>query len=58
MIEMHLKVRGIDDPAVLDAMREVPREAFVPESRRSSLMKTPLCRSDRTRPFSNPISSR
>jgi protein-L-isoaspartate(D-aspartate) O-methyltransferase len=32
MIEKHLKARGIKNPAVLDAMREVPREAFVPES--------------------------
>lgn len=32
MIEHHLKARGIKDPAVLQAMREVPREAFLPES--------------------------
>lgn len=30
MIENHLKARGIKDP-VLGAMRQVPREAFVPE---------------------------
>jgi len=32
MIEHHLQARGIKDPAVLQAMREVPREAFLPES--------------------------
>jgi protein-L-isoaspartate(D-aspartate) O-methyltransferase len=31
MIEFHLKARGIDDPAVLKAMRDIPREAFVPD---------------------------
>jgi protein-L-isoaspartate(D-aspartate) O-methyltransferase len=31
MIERHLKGRGVKDPAVLNAMREVPREAFLPE---------------------------
>ncbi|MGH2386103.1 MAG: protein-L-isoaspartate(D-aspartate) O-methyltransferase, partial [Candidatus Limnocylindria bacterium] len=30
MVERTLVVRGIDDPAVLQAMREVPREAFLP----------------------------
>ncbi len=32
MLEKHLKGRGITDEAVLRAMAEVPREAFVPES--------------------------
>ena len=32
MIERHLKARGIRDSAVLEAMRSVPREAFLPES--------------------------
>jgi protein-L-isoaspartate(D-aspartate) O-methyltransferase len=32
MIERHLKARGIKDAAVLEAMRSVPREAFLPES--------------------------
>lgn len=31
MIENHLKARGVRDPAVLRAMDEVPREAFLPE---------------------------
>lgn len=31
MIENHLKARGIQDPAVLQAMRAVPREQFVPD---------------------------
>ena len=30
MIEQHLKARGISHPKVLEAMRAVPREAFVP----------------------------
>lgn len=30
MVERHLVTRGIRDPRVLAAMREVPREAFVP----------------------------
>ena len=29
MIERHLVARGIRDPGVLQAMREVPREAFI-----------------------------
>ena len=31
MVERQLARRGVDDPHVLKAMREVPREAFVPE---------------------------
>jgi protein-L-isoaspartate(D-aspartate) O-methyltransferase len=31
MIEHQLAARGVDDPRVLDAMRSVPRERFVPE---------------------------
>ena len=31
MVESQLAARGIRDPLVLDAMRAVPREAFVPE---------------------------
>jgi protein-L-isoaspartate(D-aspartate) O-methyltransferase len=34
MVERQLERRGIDDPRVLDAMREVPRELFVPEDQR------------------------
>ena len=30
MVETQLRARGICDPAVLAAMRTVPREAFVP----------------------------
>ena len=29
MVERHLVARGIHDPAVLEAMRTVPREAFI-----------------------------
>lgn len=31
MVERQLEIRGVRDPRVLAAMREVPREAFVPE---------------------------
>jgi protein-L-isoaspartate(D-aspartate) O-methyltransferase len=34
MVEHQLVRRGIEDPKVLAAMREVPREAFVPEEER------------------------
>jgi protein-L-isoaspartate(D-aspartate) O-methyltransferase len=34
MVEQQLERRGIDDPRVLAAMREVPRELFVPEDQR------------------------
>jgi len=33
MVERQLRRRGITDPAILDAFRAVPREAFVDESR-------------------------
>jgi len=31
MVERHVEARGVHDSAVLDAMRAVPREAFLPE---------------------------
>jgi protein-L-isoaspartate(D-aspartate) O-methyltransferase len=31
MVERHLQARGIEDPLLLKAMGEVPRESFVPE---------------------------
>lgn len=31
MVETQIAARGVRDPAVLDAMRTVPREAFVAE---------------------------
>jgi protein-L-isoaspartate(D-aspartate) O-methyltransferase len=34
MVERQLRRRGIGDERVLEAMREVPRDAFVPESQR------------------------
>ncbi|MGE3761431.1 MAG: protein-L-isoaspartate(D-aspartate) O-methyltransferase [Kofleriaceae bacterium] len=30
MVEQHIRARGVHDPLVLDAMRTVPREVFVP----------------------------
>jgi protein-L-isoaspartate(D-aspartate) O-methyltransferase len=35
MVESQLRDRGISDPRVLEAMRRVPRDRFVPESLRS-----------------------
>ena len=35
MVEAQIAARGIDDPAVLAAMRSVPRHLFIPESERS-----------------------
>jgi protein-L-isoaspartate(D-aspartate) O-methyltransferase len=34
MIERQIRRRGVENPLVLDAMRAVPREAFVPEDAR------------------------
>jgi protein-L-isoaspartate(D-aspartate) O-methyltransferase len=34
MVDRHLRRRGIHDERVLEAMREVPRERFVPEEQR------------------------
>ena len=31
MVERHVEARGVHNPAVLDALRTVPREAFLPE---------------------------
>jgi len=31
MVDMQIKIRGVDDPRVLAAMRRVPRHRFVPE---------------------------
>jgi protein-L-isoaspartate O-methyltransferase len=39
MIERHLKARGVGNPDVPEAMREVPRKAFVPESMVTSAYK-------------------
>ena len=36
MVERQIAARGVSDPHVLSAMRKVPREEFVPESRRAS----------------------
>lgn len=36
MVEEQIAARGIRDPRVLEAMRTVPREAFVPEAMRAS----------------------
>jgi protein-L-isoaspartate(D-aspartate) O-methyltransferase len=35
MVERQLRKRGIEDDRVLEAMREIPRERFVPERERS-----------------------
>ena len=58
MVERHLAARGVGDPLVLDAMGEVPREAFVSEHSRSSLTRTRHSLSRRGRPSPSLISSR
>jgi len=35
MLKNHLQARGINDPAVLQAMAEIPREEFIPEHLKS-----------------------
>ena len=35
MVERYVQARGVDDPRVLSAMREVPRHRFVPEPLRA-----------------------
>lgn len=35
MVERQIRARGIDDEAVLEVMRELPRHRFIPEDRRS-----------------------
>ena len=35
MVREQIERRGIRDPRVLEAMRRVPREAFVPEALRA-----------------------
>lgn len=47
MVKRQLIARGVRDPAVLDAMRAVPRHAFVPPGLR------PLAYSDRPLPIAN-----
>ncbi|GAB4229425.1 MAG: protein-L-isoaspartate(D-aspartate) O-methyltransferase [Methyloligellaceae bacterium] len=43
MVEHHIYARGVRDPRVLDAMRKVPRELFVPEHMREFAYEdTPL----------------
>ncbi len=43
MVDRQIAARGITDEAVLEAMREVPREAFVPEDMREfAYLDTPL----------------
>lgn len=34
MVSMQIEARGVDDPDVLEAMRDVPRHRFVPTNRR------------------------
>ncbi len=43
MVEHHIKARGVRDRLVLDAMRTVPREEFIPEKLREfAYLDTPL----------------
>ena len=49
---------GKIDPAVLQAMRTVPRHEFVPEEVRAEPTRTGRCRSATARRFRSPSSSR
>lgn len=58
MVDRQLSRRGVHDEGVLDAMRIVPREVFVPEGMEEfAYDDAPPCRSPRARPFPSPISS-
>ena len=59
MVATQIAARGVTDPAVLAAMRTVPREAFVPRSWLSVRTTTTcLCPLGKARPSPSPISSR
>ena len=57
MVDVQIAGRGVRDRSVLDAMRRVPREAFVHRALRSSPTRTGRCRSVGARPSRSPMSS-
>ena len=44
MVDRQIAERGVRDPLVLDAMRRVPREAFVPERERTEAYRDQIGR--------------
>jgi protein-L-isoaspartate(D-aspartate) O-methyltransferase len=54
MVEQQLAHRGIDDARVLAAMREVPRERFVPEDQRRRAYRDGALRIDEGQTISQP----
>jgi protein-L-isoaspartate O-methyltransferase len=58
MVDVQIARRGVRDKHVLDAMRLVPREAFVEPDTRNLHTRTGLCRSARVRRSPSPTSSR
>ena len=58
MVATQIAARGVTDPAVLTAMRTVPREAFVPPELAEFAYDDILCPLGKARPFPSPISWR
>jgi protein-L-isoaspartate O-methyltransferase len=57
MVDTQLVSRGVRDAHVLDAMRSVPREAFVPEPLREFAYEDTPLPIEAARPSRSPISS-
>jgi hypothetical protein len=58
MVTRDIAARGVRDELVLDAMRKVPRELFLPENFVNLPTTIPRSRSPVSRLFLSPISSR
>ena len=58
MVEDQIAARGVNDPAVLAAMRSVPRHLFVPEGDGRRRTTTARWRSGTARRSRSPTSSR
>jgi protein-L-isoaspartate O-methyltransferase len=56
MVERAIFARGVRSESVLDSMRKVPREAFLPQELREFAYETPRCRSKRVKQFPSPTS--
>ena len=54
MVATQIAARGVTDPVVLEAMRTVPREAFVPPELAELAMTTCSCRLGKARPSPEP----
>jgi protein-L-isoaspartate(D-aspartate) O-methyltransferase len=56
MVEKQIEARGITDPAVLAAMRKVPRHLFVSEALMDQAYSDFPCPSGNSRPYPSPTS--